>query len=79
MTGQHPIHTGLHHFVLLSSQASGLPLEHETTPQRLKAAGYKTAMVGKWHLGFAKCVGAFVAHIQSSGPLLSPMCSVWTR
>src|SRR5262245_20266761 len=31
----------------------GLPLTETTTADRLKAAGYATALVGKWHLGHA--------------------------
>src|SRR5690349_2975191 len=33
------------------SGANGMPVEEKTLADRLHAAGYKTGLVGKWHLG----------------------------
>lgn len=35
-------------------RGGGLPVTETTLPQRLKAAGYTTGLVGKWHLGLAE-------------------------
>ena len=34
------------------SATLGLPPEHPTLPSLLRAGGYRTALIGKWHLGY---------------------------
>ena len=34
------------------STTLGLPTEHPTLPSLLKDSGYRTALIGKWHLGY---------------------------
>jgi len=57
MTGRYPQRFG-HEFNILGHRAEhsdvGLPLTEKTIADRLKTAGYNTAMFGKWHLGAAE-------------------------
>jgi uncharacterized sulfatase len=58
LTGRLPIRNGMYGTprgtspqVLRDNAAEGLPLEELTVAELLKATGYRTAIVGKWHLG----------------------------
>jgi arylsulfatase A-like enzyme len=39
------------------STVLGLPTEHPTLPSLLRSAGYRTALIGKWHLGYPPSFG----------------------
>lgn len=51
MTGRLPMRLGLQEEVLHPWTRYGLPLDERTLAQALRDAGYRTEMVGKWHLG----------------------------
>jgi arylsulfatase A-like enzyme len=53
MTGRYPFRYGLQTAVIPSVSAYGLDVDEWLMPQCLKEAGYRTAIVGKWHLGHA--------------------------
>jgi arylsulfatase A-like enzyme len=53
MTGRYPFRYGLQTVVIPSKGTYGLSTEEWLLPNALKEAGYKTSMVGKWHLGHA--------------------------
>ena len=52
LSGHYPFRMGLQHSVLSAMQNASMPLQYELFPQQLQSLGYKTHMVGKWHLGF---------------------------
>ncbi|WP_367882478.1 arylsulfatase [Rhizobium sp. WYJ-E13] len=54
MTGRYPLRYGLQTGVIPAAGTYGIPLDEYLLPQMLQDAGYRTAMVGKWHLGHAK-------------------------
>lgn len=51
MTGRDPIKLGVAHSVLMAWDNGGVSPEEHFMPESFKAAGYQTAMVGKWHMG----------------------------
>ncbi|CAF4812318.1 unnamed protein product [Pieris macdunnoughi] len=53
LTGKYPMRTGMQGFPLYNSEDRGIPLTEKLLPAHLKDIGYKTHLVGKWHLGMA--------------------------
>lgn len=51
LTGRYPMRMGLQVHVIRPWADYGMPVRERTLPQALKVAGYRTAIVGKWHLG----------------------------
>jgi arylsulfatase A-like enzyme len=51
LTGRYPMRYGLQADVIRPWEKRGLPLDERMLPKALQAAGYTTAIVGKWHLG----------------------------
>ena len=48
----------------------GLPPEHPTLPSLLKASGYRTALIGKWHLGYPPNFGPLASGYEEFfGPM----------
>ncbi|WP_345455311.1 sulfatase-like hydrolase/transferase [Nocardioides marinquilinus] len=64
-TGRHPGRTpgGLQEPIAAPAPTAGIPPEHPTLASLLRAQGYATSMVGKWHGGFL--------------PWFSPLKSGW--
>ena len=53
---QYRLPGGLHE-PISADRSVGLPPEHPTLPSLLKRQGYRTALVGKWHLGHPPAYG----------------------
>lgn len=51
LTGRYPVRTGLATGVIRQWSDYGLPAEELTIAELLSDAGYRTALIGKWHLG----------------------------
>ncbi|CAN0197140.1 unnamed protein product [Laminaria digitata] len=52
MTGRYKYKVGMQDFLIRSTEPRGVPLENTLLPEKMLEAGYQTAMVGKWRLGF---------------------------
>lgn len=51
LTGNYPYRYGLHEHIVLSSSYTGIPGETKTIAEKMKEGGYKTSIIGKWHVG----------------------------
>ena len=54
MTGMYPFHIGHQKQTIKPLMPTGLTLNRTLLPEQLSRLGYKTHMVGKWHLGFCR-------------------------
>ena len=54
MTGRNPMRLGVAYGVIMPWDTIGIHPDEHFMPQSFNAAGYQTAMVGKWHLGHAQ-------------------------
>ena len=54
LTGRYPGNAGVRSILAGHRTATGLPEQVPTLATALKAQGYQTSMVGKWHLGVAE-------------------------
>lgn len=54
MTGRDPIRLGVAYSVVLPWDSGGVHTSEHFMPETFKAAGYQTAMMGKWHLGHSQ-------------------------
>ena len=54
---QHRLRGGFDEPIAAAREELGLPPDHPTMPSLLRDAGYATALVGKWHMGFLPWFG----------------------
>ncbi len=56
MTGRDPVRLGVVYGVIMPWHNHGIHTDEHFMPQSFRAAGYQTAIVGKWHLGHSQQV-----------------------
>ena len=54
MTGRDPLRLGISYSVVMPWMNNGVHPDEHFMPESFKAAGYQTAIVGKWHLGHSQ-------------------------
>lgn len=54
MTGRSPMRFGVQYHVIRPWMSYGVPLSEHFLSESFRAAGYQTAVIGKWHLGHAR-------------------------
>jgi arylsulfatase B len=54
MTGRDPMRLGIAYAVIMPWSNNGVHPDEHFMPESFQAAGYQTAVVGKWHLGHAQ-------------------------
>lgn len=52
LTGKYPSNSGMQYSVIVSDEPYGLGLQEKTMAEYMKCGGYRTHLIGKWHLGF---------------------------
>lgn len=53
LTGNYPIRSGMQGYPLRAGENRSLPLDMKAMPEHFQNLGYKTYLIGKWHLGHA--------------------------
>uniref|UniRef100_A0ABD2XNR8 Sulfatase N-terminal domain-containing protein n=2 Tax=Trichogramma kaykai TaxID=54128 RepID=A0ABD2XNR8_9HYME len=53
MTGRYPIRAGMQGWPLSAGEARSVPRDTTLMPEHFRRLGYRTGLVGKWHLGYS--------------------------
>lgn len=75
MTGKYVSNIGMQHFVIGCDNPYGLGLDQKLLPEYMQKAGYRTSIVGKWHLGiyrkkYTPTMRGFESHFGYLGPFV---------
>ncbi|MBW2273729.1 MAG: sulfatase-like hydrolase/transferase [Deltaproteobacteria bacterium] len=87
MTGRDPIRLGVSYGVILPWDSGGVHTSEHFMPESFQAAGYQTAIVGKWHLGHsqqgltpnARGFDHFYGHLHTEVGYYPPFANVGGR